>query len=171
MNYIKAQKHIFNEIISGSRGVAKFSIDENRVLVTPNAYMAYIFPKSIIEFSTDKVKDINPFPVLDIIKPENELHTTQDLRIDECCRKMYRRLKGRGKSVFINTKFLECFQNPKFYQEQNKLGTVVVTEGTAYGGKGSTAKTENPVGIVLPVRSSWDDGTYYSEDAIGAAHE
>lgn len=158
MNYAKAQKEIVNEILKGCRG-GRFKVDENNILVSPNGFMAYIFPLSSIAFNLEKIKEINPIPVLEIVKPENELKLTLDLRLEDSFQKRtFRRLKGNGKNVFLNVKFLECFQNPKFFQAENKLSTVVVTERFS-----SNDKLGTPVGIVLPVRCTFDDEPYYND--------
>lgn len=155
MNFTKAQKEIVNELLHGRR-VSGFNIDEKTVLVSPDGYKAYIFPVASVIFSLDKIKNITPFPVAEIVKDENELRLTPDFRLlDSFRNKMVRRLKGNGKNVFVNMKFLECFQNPQFFQEENKISTIVVTEKS--NGKNI------PVGIVLPVRCTWDDSSYYGD--------
>lgn len=155
MNFAKAQKEIVNELLRGRR-VSGFNIDEKTVLVSPDGYKAYIFPVASVIFSLDKVKKITPIPVAEIVKDENELRLTPDFRLlDSFRNKMVRRLKGNGKNVFVNMKFLECFQNPQFFQEENKISTIVVTEKS--NGKNI------PVGIVLPVRCTWDDSSYYGD--------
>mgnify|MGYP007097183190 FL=1 len=155
MNFTKAQKEIVNELLRGRR-VSGFNIDEKTVLVSPDGYKAYIFPVASVIFSLDKIKNITPIPVAEIVKDENELRLTPDFRLlDSFRNKMVRRLKGNGKNVFVNMKFLECFQNPQFFQEENKLSTIVVTEKS--NGKNI------PVGIVLPVRCTWDDSSYYGD--------
>lgn len=155
MNFTKAQKEIVNELLHGRR-VGGFNIDEKTVLVSPDGYKAYIFPVASVIFSLDKIKNITPIPVAEIVKDENELRLTPDFRLlDSLRNKMVRRLKGNGKNVFVNMKFLECFQNPQFFQEENKLSTIVVTEKS--NGKNI------PVGIVLPVRCTWDDSSYYGD--------
>lgn len=159
MNYIKAQKEIFAALCSRNN-VARFNVDENNILVTPDGFRAYIFPASTIVFNLDKIREIKAFPVGELIKPENELKLTPDLRIvDNYGRRMVRRLKGNGKNVYINPKFLDCFQNPKFYQEgASSLTTIVVTEKI-----GMSKFPEVPVGIILPIRATWDDGSYYGD--------
>ena len=152
MNYIKAQKEVFSALVSGRSSVGGFDIDENYMLVTPDGFKAFIFPSAIIAFCTEKIKPITPFPIAELIKPENELELTADLRIlDEHGKRIARRLRGMGKNVYINTKFLDCFQNPKFYQDKSNISIVVVTE------------SGNPVGIILPIRATFDDGTYYND--------
>lgn len=155
MNFTKAQKEIVNELLHGRR-VSGFNIDEKTVLVSPDGYKAYIFPVASVVFSLERVKKITPIPVAEIVKDENELHLTPDFRLTDSFRnQMVRRLKGNGKNVFVNMKFLECFQNPQFFQEKAKIGTIVITEKS--DGKNI------PVGIVLPVRCTWDDGSYYGD--------
>lgn len=160
MNYIKAQKEIFAALCSGRISVGRFNVDETHILVTPDGYKAYIFPASAIAFNLEKVREIKAFPIGELIKPENELKLTPDLRIiDHYGKRMARRLKGNGKNVYINSKFLDCFQNPKFYQEgASGRTTIVVTEQIS-----ASKFPEVPVGIILPIRSNWDDGTYYND--------
>ena len=161
MNYIKAQKEVFNELLNGRR-IGGFNIDENNILVSPDGFRAYIFPVSTIAFSLEKIQKISAFPVAELIKPENELKLTNDLRILDR-RSTARRLKKQnGASTFVNSKFLECFQAPKFFQGESNLTTIVVTESIRVDGK----YTDVPVGIILPIRATWDDGTYYG-DKVG----
>ena len=158
MNYTKAQKEIVTELLKGGKG-GRFRVDENNILVSPNGCVAYIFPLSSIVFNLEKIREITAFPVYEIVKPENELTLTPDLRLDgEFSKKTFRRLKGKEKNVFVNTKYLECFQNPKFYQAENRYSAIVVTERSSYKDNCGT-----PVGIILPIRSTWDDGSYYGD--------
>lgn len=158
MNYTKAQKICFDALCNG-RNIRRFDLDEKRVFVTPDGYRGFIFPKVGCNFNLEKIADFKGFPIEETIKPENELTLTLDVRLSDNRREMYCRLKGNGKSTFVNKKFLECFQNPKFFQPENKNAMIVVTE----------SKTNEPVGIILPVRANWDDGSYYSEDMKGGA--
>lgn len=154
MNFTKAQKHIATALLSGKK-CGRFNVDDNNILVTPDGFMGYIFPASTIVFDLEKCKEIPAFPITEIIKDENELKLLPDLRLDERNRRTYRRLHGNGKNVFVNVKFLECWQNPRFFQEaENKHGIIVVAEDRAC----------IPVGIILPIRSTWDDGTYYGNE-------
>ena len=164
MNFAKAQKEIINELLKGSRSMGRFNLDENNMLISPDGYKGYIIPVSAIVFNLEKIKEINPFPISDIIKEENELELTPDLRIQDHYRAgMVRRLKGNGKNVYVNVKYLDCFQNPRFYQSGSNVGMIVVTEAVVVGGHGSKARIEHPVGIIMPVRCTWDDGTYYGD--------
>ena len=154
MNFAKAQKLVLNSLLAGAR-MGRFNIDENHILVTPDGFRVFIFPVSTICFNLEKIKEIDAFPVAEIVKDENELKLTPDCRLDEPRKRTYRRLKGNGKNVFVNISFLDCFQNPRFFQAESSISTVVVTEGA----KGANI----PVGIILPIRSTWDDGTYYGD--------
>ena len=155
MNFAKAQKEIVSALLSGKR-MARFNIDETHILVSPDGYRAFIFPVSTIVFNLDKIPEITAVPVSEIIKDENELKLTPDFRLLDSRRNLIcRRLKGNGKNTYVNVKYLECFQNPRFFQGESNLSTIVVTEG---------AKDVNiPVGIILPIRCTWDDGTYYGD--------
>lgn len=161
MNYTKAQKICFDALCDGRRIARRFDLDEKRVFVTPDGYRGFIFPKVSCNFNLDKIVPFDGFPIEEFIKPENELSLTLDARLDDRGRSTFRRLKGNGKSVFVNSKFLECFQNPKFFQQENKHSMIVVTE----------SKTNEPVGIILPIRANWDDGSYYGDDMKGGTKE
>ena len=98
MNFAKAQKEVVTELLKGSRSMGRFNIDENHILVTPDGYKGYIFPVSTIVFDIGRIKEIQAFPVAEIVKPENELELTPDLRLINSIRTgMARRLKGDGK--------------------------------------------------------------------------
>lgn len=157
MNYIKAQKEVFDALCNG-RKTGRFDVDANSVWVTPDGYRAHIFPKSLICFSLEKIPEMNPVPVKELIQDQYQLTLTPDLRIIDAHR-VARRLKGDGKSVLVNVKFLTCFQNPKFYQMENPNSGIVVTE-TVCQGRG--AIEEIPVGYILPIRT-----TYILNDCIG----
>lgn len=157
MNYIKAQKEIFDALCRGVR-TCRFDIDGNNVFVSPDGYRAHIFPKSLICFSLEKIPEITPFKVKELIQDQYQLTLTPDLRIVDAHRTA-RRLKGSSKNVLINVKFLSCFQNPKFYQAENPHSGVVVTE-PAYKGHGQTE--EIPVGYILPIRFDELQGDYYA---------
>ncbi len=158
MNYIKAQKIIFDTLCKGSPNVRKFAIGNDRILVTPDGIRGFIFPMVGVNFNLEKIKDLNPFPIEEIIKPENEMWLTPDIRIDDRSRDMFRRLKKLKGSTFVNTKYLDCFQNPSFFQAADKTSIIVVTEDV------SPRMMNVPVGVIMPVRSGWDYGCYYADD-------
>ena len=98
------------------------------------------------------------FPVKELIQDQYQLTLTPDLRIIDAHRTA-RRLKGEGKNVLVNVKFLSCFQNPRFYQAENPVSGIVVTE-PVYRGRGEIE--EIPVGYLLPIRSNEVQGDYYA---------
>lgn len=157
MNYTKAQKEIFDALCRGVR-TCRFDVDGNNVFVSPDGQRAHIFPKSLICFSLEKIPEITPLQVKEIIQDQYQLTLTPDLRIMDA-RRTVRRLKGSGKNVFVNVKFLSCFQNPKFYQAENLHSGIVVTE-PVYRGRGQTE--EIPVGYILPFRADDLQGDYYT---------
>ena len=156
MNYIKAQKDVFNKLVSGNRGMGRFSVDEHNILISPDGYMGYIFPLSSLVINIEKIKEMEPIPFKEIVKEENELKLTPDLRILDRSTTA-RRLKGKDKNTFVNIKFLEHFQNPRFFQEASNLGLIVVTECF------SAKDRDVPVGVIRPIRCSFDDGSYYGD--------
>lgn len=157
MNYTKAQKIVFESICAGRR-THRFMLDDNNLFVTPDGYRGFIFPVASVCFNTEKIAEMGELPIHETIKAENELKLTDDCRFEKRDGGWLRRLKGNGKSaVFVNTKFLECFQNPRFYQDANKLSMIVVTEAM------SRTLESVPVGIVLPVRVSDVGEDYYND--------
>lgn len=156
MNYAKAQKEVVAELLKGNVNMRWFRVDENSVSVVIDGYRAHIFPVVSIVFSVDKIREMTKLPVSEVVKDENELFVTKDLRVMDSTRKTIAiRLKGSGRNVFVNTRYLECYQNPRFYQGEAN-DPVIVTE--------RVRGTNNiPVGIVLPYRCAWDDGTYYGD--------
>lgn len=156
MNYSKAQRIIFDSLCKGGR-CARFMLDENNLFVTPDGYRGFVIPAASVAFNAGKMKEIDPLPILEAVKPENEIKLTDDLRLDKQHKTMSRRLKGNGKNVFVNIKFLECFQNPKFYQAADMNSMIVVTEQTWRNNE------EFPVGIILPVRISKIGNDYYND--------
>lgn len=158
MNYTKAQKEVFDALCSGKRAV-RFDIDGNNIFVSPDGFRAYIFPKNIICFGLEKIAELKKqFPVKELIQDQYQLTLTPDLRIIDAHRTA-RRLKGDGKNVLVNVKFLSCFQNPRFYQAEDPVSGIVVTE-PVYRGRGKIE--EIPVGYLLPIRANEVQGDYYA---------
>ena len=147
MNYDKAQKEVFNALLRGDR-VCGYKFDDDHFFVTADGYKGYIFPNNLIQFNTEKVNIINPFANMSEPIPENELKLTLEFRAEDHTKgKMYRRLKADGKNVYVNDKFLQCFQNARFYQKQDEPhGLITVTERLNPRGK------DLPVGVVLPIK-------------------
>lgn len=158
MNYTKAQKEVFDALCSGKRA-CRFDIDGDNIFVSPDGFRAYIFPKNIICFGLEKIAELKKqVPVKELIQDQYQLTLTPDLRIIDAHRTA-RRLKGDGKNVLVNVKFLSCFQNPRFYQAKNPVSGIVVTE-PVYRGRGEIE--EIPVGYLLPIRANEVQGDYYA---------
>lgn len=164
MNFTKAQNIVFKALCTNDR-VHKFQPDDNHVCVTPDGMICFIFPVEIINFNVEKIRDMKHIPITEIVKPENRLTITDDLKLADFERRMCRRFKVNGRSVFIDQKFLECFQNAKFYQDRDHdLTPVIVTEDL------SAARKDIPVGIVCPTRFYNLEG-YYADEKEGETHE
>lgn len=144
MNYNKAQKDIFNCILQGKKcGFMK--IDDNTVMVTGNGVVGYVFSCSMIAFNPDKLNQINNDTIeFNIIDPEYKMNITPDIRIANNNLQL-RRLTNYKRNAYVNVKYLECFQNPNFYQKL-KYSPVVVTEN-------GIGKKEYIVGVIMPVTS------------------
>lgn len=153
MNYDKAQKEVFNALLHGYR-VCGYKFDDDHFFVTTDGYMGYIFPNNLIQFNTERITNIQPIAVITEPTPETELKLTLDFKAEGFTKgKMYRRLKADGKNVYVNDKFLSCFQNARFYQKQDEPhGLITVTERLNPRGK------DLPVGVILPIRiNKWED--------------
>lgn len=157
MNFTKAQNIVFKAIFN-SNEPHKFQLDENHLFVTPDAMHGFVFPVEIINFNSEKIPEMKPLLIKEIIKPENKLTITDDLKLARGGREMCRRFKINGRSVFVRTKLLECFQNANFYQDrENGKTPVIVTESL------SALKEDFPVGIVLPM-IFYDCVGYYADE-------
>lgn len=145
MNYIKAQQEVFKSLIRGDR-VVRFDLDENYTFITNDGFKGWFFPNDVLMVNVEKISPLKPLEVASLISPENELELTLDLKLSsKYSTELLRKLHGVGKDVFVREKFLQYFQNAKYYQHLDKpLGHIVVTE-TVRG-------NERPVGIILPVR-------------------
>ena len=164
MNFTKAQNIVFKAICTNDR-VCKFQIDDNHIFVTHDGMVGFVFPVEIISFNVEKTTDMKPIPISEIVKPENRLIITNDLKLTDFGRKMCRRFKINGRSVFIDKKFLEYFQNAKFYQDRDHdLTPVIVTEDL------SAAKRDMPVGVICPTRFYNHEG-YYTDEKEGKCND
>lgn len=145
MNYIKAQQDVFKALINGLR-VCCFDLDNEHTCITPDGFKAWIFPNDVLMVNVEKIQRFNPLEITPIIKPENKLELTLDLRMSGLrSKELLHKLKGGGKDVFVRETFLKYFQNANYYQALDKpVSHIVVTETV----KGN----ERPVGIVLPMR-------------------
>lgn len=147
MNYIKAQKQIFDNIVHGDR-VCGYWIDDDRFFVTGDAIHGFIFPKEIIAFDVKRVNEIKPLFNFDDAIPENEVRETNNFKLVN--KKMMRCfVHNTRKPILINTQYLKHFQNAKFFQPEDNKAVLVFEE---IRGK------RFPVGVVLPIRYSgeWD---------------
>lgn len=141
MNIKKAQKDVFNQILNGAKA-GFFHVDKNNVLVSADGYMGYIFPTKKIRFSLDGLREITPFPIAELVKPENRMAPTENYRTTQhgMCRWMKH---ANGNYVLVQNKFLSCFTGAEFYSEGYNISMIVAAEG------------DIPVGIILPIRSSY----------------
>lgn len=146
MNYVKAQKEIFNALCKGGK-LFQFRVDKNTVFVSPNGYFGYIFPVSTILFNIDKIREVQSLKYNNVVSYSNKLELTDNARIIyRGTKKIYRQLQGKNKTVYVEENSLSCFQNPSFYQAANENSLIVVTENLS-------EKLRNiPVGILMPFR-------------------
>lgn len=165
MNFTKAQNVVFKAICTNDR-VCKFQLDDNHIFVTHDGVVGFVFPVEIISFNVEKAKDMKPLQITEIIKPENQLIMTDDLKLINFGKTMCRRFKGNGRSVFIDTKSLEYFHGAKFYQDRDHdLTPVVVTDDL------HTKRKNMPVGVIAPTRMYGLEGYYADELEKGETHD
>lgn len=144
MNIIKAQKEIFNAMLSGER-VRKFQVDETSVFITATGYNGYVIPYSLVQVNLAKIADFKALDLQSIVKEENLCKLTNEAMIGQFPRRILRKLKRGDESIYFDEKLASCFQNPKFYNA-DKLQMIVVTEDI------SATRQNEIVGVILPSR-------------------
>lgn len=144
MNINKAQKIIFNELISGGI-VGMYDFDESNVFITPDGTHGFVLPLNSIQLNIAKMKKITPLNLASVVKEENLCHLSKELLLQEHPKAYLRKLKNGDRNIYFNAKKMECFQNPKFYNEGN-TSMIVVTEDI------SPIRQNSIVGVILPVR-------------------
>ena len=145
MNSNKAQKEIFNALLSGER-CHKYEFDESSVFITPSGYHGFVIPYSQIQINLAKIPDMKDLNIQSIVKEENRCELTKEAYILDHPRNTYcRKLKRGNEYIYFKEKCMSCFQNPKFYNA-HPYQMIVVTEDYA------TNREEKIVGIILPVR-------------------
>lgn len=144
MNFNKAQKDILNHLLNGDT-VRKFEIDEDYVFITPNGYYGFVFPKVLLQVNVDRMPTFKAIDLNAAVNEESACVLTDECKILYRPYKGYARKLKRGETeIFVNEKYLQWFQNPKFYCTATNL--IVVTE--------STSKNENAiVGLICPLRA------------------
>lgn len=149
MNVLKAQKELFNALIAGQR-VAKFEFDENNVFLTPDGFHGFVIPYTQIQINLEKAVTQKALDIRSIVNEENLCKLTKEMLIGERPRRYFRKLKRGDTDIFFNEKFMQCFQNPKFYCK-DRYGMIVVTEDI------SAKRNNEIVGVILPVRVRPED--------------
>lgn len=144
MNIIKAQKEIFNAMLSGEN-CHKYELDEKSVFITPNGYLGYVIPYSQIQINLEKIPDMKDLCVQSVVKEENLCKLTKEAVILDHPRGYARKLIKGNECIYFKEKHMSCFQNPKFYNAHPHQ-MIVITEDIS-----ATRKNEI-VGVILPMR-------------------
>lgn len=144
MNINKAQREIFNAMLAG-HNVHQFELGENRVFITPDGYHGFVLSYSQIQINLDKIPTMKGFQFESIVTEENLCTLTKELLLDERRgRKAYlRKLKNEKFVAYFDERFMQCFQNPKFYST-SPSSTIVVTEDV------SATRQNELVGVIMP---------------------
>lgn len=151
MFYKKAQREIFNAMLSENTRAGKFALENGKILITINGTVGWAFPESVLQINAEKLRDIPALNTDGFISKENELEQTIDFVLaDQRSKTLVQRYRKGKTSVFINPKLLQHFQNPTLYQKDAPLGVIVVTEQYRNG-------TNEIVGVVCPVRDRWSE--------------
>lgn len=144
MNVNKAQKEIFNAMLSGDN-CRKFEIDEKNVFITPAGFHGFVIPYSQIQINLEKIPVFKGLDLQSVVKEENLCELTKEALILEYPRAYARKLKKGDEYIYFKEKYMSCFQNPRFYNA-NRHQMIVVTEDIS-------ATIQNKiVGVILPVR-------------------
>lgn len=144
MNIIKAQKEIFNAMLSGGR-CHKYELDEHNVFITPEGYNGYVIPYSQIQINLEKIPDCKNLDIQSVVCEENLCELTKEALILEHPREIARKLKRGNEFIYFKEKYMKCFQNPKFYNAHPHW-IIVVTEDISANQKNCI------VGAILPIR-------------------
>lgn len=144
MNINKAQKEIFNAMLSGSH-IKKFEMDNGDVFITPDGVHGFAFPQSTLQINIDRIPSCKNLDIEKIVKEENLCRLTKECLVNEFPKELLRKLKRGDQNIYFNSKYMECFQNPKFYSEGG-FGMIVVTEDI------SAMRLNTIVGIIMPKR-------------------
>ena len=144
MNINKAQKEIFNAMLAGER-VHKYQFNENSVFITPDGLHGFVFPYSEIQINLEKIVTCKNLNVQSVVTEENLCKLTKEAVICEHPRRYARKLTKGETSIYFNEKFVQCFQNPKFYNAHHHQ-MIVVTEDI------SVTRKNEIVGIIMPMR-------------------
>lgn len=154
MNVNKAQKEIFNAMLSSER-CHKYELDEKSVFITIGGYYGYVIPYSQIQINLAKIPDCQNLDIESVVRKENLCELTKEAVILEHPRRYVRKLKRGNERIYFNEKFMSCFQNPKFYNAHPHR-IIVVTEDI------SATRNNEIVGVILPMNIA--DQVKESED-------
>lgn len=144
MNINKAQKEIFNAMLSGMH-VKKFEVDSDSVFITPEGCHGYVFPQTSLQINVSKLASVTAIDIGKIVVEENLCRLTKECVINEFPKEILRKLKRGDQNIYFNQKYMDCFQNPKFYSEGG-YGMIVVTEDI------SPIRLNAIVGVIMPKR-------------------
>lgn len=145
MNINKAQKDIFNHLLRGDC-VMKFEFDENNVFITPTGYYGFVIANTLLQVNPARIPEMKQkLDIKNVVCEENICKLTDECKLIFHPRKTYAiKLTHGGENVFVNERFLQYFQNPKFYYNA-KSKLLVLTEEVRTG-------QENIVGVICPMR-------------------
>lgn len=144
MNINKAQKEIFNAMLSGAH-VRKFEIDSDSVFITPDGIYGYVFPQTSLQINISRIASVKDLDLGKVVRDENLCRLTKECVVNEFPKEFLRKLKRGDQNIYFNQKYLGCFQNPKFYSE-GSYGMIVVTEDI------SPNRLNHIVGVIMPKR-------------------
>ena len=118
MNYIKAQKEVFDRLVHGEKAWGYWA-NENELFISPNGYVGYLIPKQVVVIDAERLEKIGKvFEFEAIIKPENRLEETYMFK-QTPTGKMIRLLKRKdGETTGVDSKLDKNFQFPTYYQAQ-----------------------------------------------------
>lgn len=157
MKINKIQKEIFALLMKEEKRLGSAKMSETETLFT-DGYKAFVLPDKVINFNTAKIQIADSLK--DVIKehPGDKLLTlTNDLRIlrykdKETARKLtlpageyFETADGRKTTeVWVNSKFLEYFENPSFYT-YGHVSRIRVVEPIV---------SQDACAVILPIRMS-----------------
>ena len=139
MNILKIQDEIMKRREDNDTTRCLYCVNDEYVYYSPDGFVMYRIPESRFYLSIDKVfKDINPFKVESIWKPEEAKRAikTGDIKIQTQGKKQFRFVKIKSESDFawIDERLLKIFDSDCDFLLTNSVSSVYILENDCIAG-------------------------------------
>ena len=106
MKELQAQNEVFKAMLSGER-VRKFTIDENKMFITPNGTYGFIFNVNSLQINEQRISEMHKIDMLSVVSDENECKLTNEMLLSNWGRRVLRKLKRGKEPIYINNSLLK----------------------------------------------------------------